>query len=67
MNLPDPQKTFYATSDASCHTGGFTVWQKDIDSSDKFIAAFSRTFTKQERLYDIHKLEILALTSGPLP
>ena len=34
------------------------------DNNPILIAAFSQTFTKQERLYDIHKLEILALTSG---
>ena len=54
-------KPFKLHTDASEHSLGAVLYQKQDDNMECVIAYASRTLSKPERNYDTHKLEFLAL------
>ena len=54
------QKTFKLHTDTSENGLGAVFYQKQEDDTEHVIAYASRTLSKSERNYDIHKLEFLA-------
>ena len=55
------KKTFKLHTDASESSLGAVLYQKQDDDTEHVIAYASRTLSRSERNYDIHKLEFLAL------
>ena len=66
LMIPNYEKTFYCTSDASSKGIGFQVWQYDDNNQRVLISCFSRVLSRYERGYSPHKLETLACVSGIL-
>ena len=61
MAYANYQKPFKLHTDASEHGLGVVLYQKQDDNTEHVITYASRTLSKSERNYDIHKLEFLAL------
>ncbi len=64
LYTPDPNKTFYCSSDASSQACSFTLWQYDNDNNARYIGNYSKTFSKTERNWNIFRKETASVLAG---
>ena len=61
LGYPNPEKPFILHTDASLDGLGAVLYQKDESGQVRVIAYASRSLSKSEKNYSVHRLEFLAL------
>jgi hypothetical protein len=61
LALPDPDKPFILTTDASQTGAGACLMQKDDDGNFRAVSFFSKAFTATERKYNTYERELYAV------